>query len=95
MNYSEFLKNITKDRQAQPVNPLLEAVWHLKNNHWQKSHDIVENSNSEDAAWIHGLLHKQEGDEWNAGYWYSKAGINSPKVSLEVELEMIIEKLMG
>jgi hypothetical protein len=29
---------------------------------------------SKEAAWIHAYLHRKEGDEPNAVYWYSRAG---------------------
>jgi hypothetical protein len=26
------------------------------------------------GSWLHALLHVIEGDQWNADYWFSKAG---------------------
>ena len=31
------------------------------------------------GSWIHALLHVIEGDQWNADYWFSKAGKPSRK----------------
>lgn len=53
--------------------PLL-ALWHLAKDDWQKAHDVVEQDTSAEAAWVHAHLHRVEGDESNAGYWYDRAG---------------------
>lgn len=31
------------------------------------------------GSWIHALLHLIEGDQWNADYWFSRAGKASKK----------------
>lgn len=41
---------------------------------WSAAHDIVDGLNSSDAAWVHAYLHRKEGDQWNAEYWYGRAG---------------------
>jgi hypothetical protein len=42
---------------------------------WEAAHNIAqskEGTRSYDR--IHAYLHRVEGDTWNAGYWYRKAG---------------------
>jgi hypothetical protein len=42
---------------------------------WEASHKIVQAfEDDRDACWIHAVLHKIEGDESNARYWYRQAG---------------------
>ncbi len=43
------------------------------------------------GSWIHAYLHRKEGDEWNAGYWYRRAGKPFPKTTLEQELKELVE----
>jgi hypothetical protein len=43
---------------------------------WDKAHLIVQDIWSPDAAWIHAVLHKIEGDEGNSHYWYARAKKN-------------------
>ena len=52
---------------------------------WHEAHDIVENRTSKYARQIHAHLHRIEGDEWNARYWYNQAGVQPPNCSLEQE----------
>ncbi|MDF0596707.1 hypothetical protein [Psychromarinibacter halotolerans] len=46
----------------------------LSTGQWQAAHDIVEHEGDTTSAWIHALVHRIEGDDWNAGYWYRRAG---------------------
>jgi hypothetical protein len=40
---------------------------------WDKAHEIAQSYNDPIACWIHAVLHKIEGDEWNSRYWYARA----------------------
>lgn len=41
---------------------------------WQAAHAIVDPlEDDQTACWIHGCLHKIEGDETNARYWYRRS----------------------
>jgi hypothetical protein len=37
---------------------------------WHASHNIAQDYADDTANWIHAVLHKIEGDEWNSKYWY-------------------------
>lgn len=42
---------------------------------WQGAHALVDGiENDPTACWIHACLHKIEGDEANARYWYRRSG---------------------
>ena len=42
---------------------------------WAGVHDICQAHEGEPAFdWGHALCHRIEGDDWNAGYWYRRAG---------------------
>lgn len=54
---------------------LLRAIDLALANDWDAAHQLVqEYENDANAAWIHAVLHKIEGDLGNAGYWYRRAG---------------------
>ena len=54
---------------------------------------IVQDLNDPLSYNIHAYLHRQEGDHSNAGYWYHKAGVKMPDISLEREWEEIVSNL--
>ncbi|MBS1207670.1 MAG: hypothetical protein H6R19_68 [Proteobacteria bacterium] len=55
---------------------LRHAVKHARSGDWAKAHEMAQADDSMLGFWLHGILHIQEGDLANAGYWYAKAGRN-------------------
>jgi hypothetical protein len=51
---------------------LLKAVLAAQAGDWHTSHNIAQNYNDSTANWLHAVLHKIEGDEWNSKYWYAR-----------------------
>lgn len=43
---------------------------------WSEAHDLVQKDDSATAAWLHGILHLQEGDLEDAENWYLRADRN-------------------
>lgn len=70
---------------------LLLAVEAALNGEWDQSHKIAQDYSDATANWIHAVLHKIEGDEWNSKYWYARtAGKNYDDFSdATVELKAI------
>ncbi len=48
------------------------AVQAALNGDWDKSHKIAQDYSDTTANWLHAVLHKIEGDEWNSKYWYAR-----------------------
>ncbi|WP_457674290.1 hypothetical protein [Thiolapillus sp.] len=53
---------------------------------WDEAHELVQPFSDSLSCQIHAWLHRVEGDDWNADYWYRKAGIERPDNSLDEEL---------
>mgnify|MGYP003488119283 FL=1 len=51
---------------------LLLAVQAALEGDWDQSHKIAQDYSDPMANWIHAVLHKIEGDEWNSRYWYAR-----------------------
>jgi hypothetical protein len=42
---------------------------------WEAAHAIAQRHEGDAAAdWLHAVLHKMEGDDGNARYWYRRSG---------------------
>jgi hypothetical protein len=54
---------------------LAKAVSLALNQQWDAAHQIAQDYNTPLACWIHAVLHKIEGDEWNSRYWYAKTSV--------------------
>lgn len=53
---------------------LREVIANLKAGRWTEAHDLVQQVDSTAAAWLHGIVHIQEGDLEDAEHWYERAG---------------------
>lgn len=54
---------------------LLEAVELALTGDWQAAHQIAQEHEGDPVAnWIHAIVHRMEGDEGNARYWYRRCG---------------------
>jgi len=70
-------------------NVYLKALYYDADGDWSKAHDLVDGLAGESAAHIHAYLHRKEGDQWNAGYWYRRAGRPVFTGSLQEEWEAL------
>jgi hypothetical protein len=61
-------------KPLEGASPALTALWHAARGEWDKAHALVQAEETTAAAWVHAYLHRVEGDEGNAGYWYARAG---------------------
>ena len=52
---------------------LRQVLMHLHAGQWVDAHNLVQQDDSPLAAWLHGIVHIQEGDLEDAEYWYGKA----------------------
>lgn len=89
-DYQEFKDLLEEDAPSPEWSLQLRALWWDAKGNWHEAHNLVDGSNVEYAEWIHAYLHRKEGDEWNAGYWYRMAGKDFPKISLEEELRELV-----
>ena len=94
MTIDDFKKTLSASEPPRGINPLLQALWYDAKGDWSASHNIAQEIDTKDGSWVHGYLHRKEGDDGNAGYWYRKAGKEFPKVSLEEEWREIVKSLL-
>ena len=74
---------------------LLEAVDLALGGDWQAAHLIAQDHEGERLAnWIHAVVHRLEGDEANARYWYNRCGRGGMKEQpTDAELRQIRDEL--
>ncbi|MDP3836123.1 MAG: hypothetical protein Q8Q82_19375 [Hydrogenophaga sp.] len=77
----------------------MESLRHIvdlmRQGRWKEAHDLVQDDGSPLAAWLHGILHLQEGDLEDAEYWYGNANRHfRSRGTLEEELALFEAALM-
>jgi hypothetical protein len=90
----EFRDSLLRDEPPRDLNRALAALWWDAKGDWTRAHDSAQQDEGPAGAWVHGYLHRKEGDASNAGYWYQRAGKTPAQRSLEEEWLDITESLL-
>ena len=70
---------------------LITALNYILENRWDEAHEIAQSREGHpDFDRVHALLHRIEGDEFNARYWYSICKIPFPNISTEEETRALL-----
>ena len=94
MNLATFRESIARDEPPAGTGNALAALWYEARGQWDRAHELAQQAPDPDGAWVHAYLHRVEGDESNAGYWYRRAGKPHSKADLAAEWEEIAAVLL-
>ncbi len=50
------------------------GLWWDTKGDWKRAHESAQQDEGVEGALVHAYLHRKEGDESNAAYWYNRAG---------------------
>ncbi len=95
MSFADFLNSTAAGNSPPPgLSRALQALWHEARGEWDTAHARAQEAEGKDGAWVHAYLHRKEGDEGNAGYWYRRAGRPVAQGGLRAEWEEIVRELL-
>jgi hypothetical protein len=89
MTFEQYLQSLEKDHPPE-ISLYLDSLWYDKKGDWDKAHQIAQDLPDKNGSWIHAYLHREEGDKWNANYWYDISGRSMPSKPLEEEWEGLV-----
>jgi hypothetical protein len=95
MTFEEFRISLTRQSPPEGLAPLTAAMWWEAKSDWVRAHEIAQDVASPEGAWVHAYLHRKEGDEGNAGYWYRQARRPHSQLPLGAEWEAIVTALLA
>ena len=70
---------------AAGLSPAQAALWWTARGDWERAHEAAQSVSNPETDWVHAHLHRVEGDEENARYWYRRAARPAAGGSLEAE----------
>jgi hypothetical protein len=98
MSFAEFQQSVVA-AAAPPAEAglALQALWRDARGDWEQAHTCAQEDRGRDGAWVHAYLHRKEGDDANAGYWYARANRPVPAagVTLDAEWSAIAGELLA
>jgi hypothetical protein len=90
-DFNQFLETLSSENPLEEWPLALKALWFDAKGNWKASHDIAQDIDNNLGSWIHAYLHRKEGDEFNAGYWYRRANRPFSTITLDEELKQMVE----
>ena len=78
---------------ADGLTPAQAALWWTARGEWDRAHEAAQSVSNKDTDWVHAHLHRVEGDEENARYWYRRAARQEATGPLDAEWESIAAAL--
>ena len=95
MTYEEYTESLSQSTPPVDISKLLQALWYDAKGDWESAHNIAQSSEGTRAYdHLHAYLHRVEGDTFNAGYWYRRAGAQVFKGSLKEEWESLVKSML-
>jgi len=91
---AEFLASLNQAEPPAKLTVPLAALWWDAKGDWARAHGMVDSLESRDGMAVHAYLHRKEGVEWNAEYWYNRAGKKFHRPTLDAEWQALVEGLL-
>lgn len=95
MQPKEFRDSLAFDAPPSALPAPLAALWWDAKGDWARAHGLVDELETPEGMAVHAYLHRKEGVEWNAEYWYARAGKRFHRPELDAEWEALVEGLTG
>lgn len=94
MTLQEFKGTLNQSEPDRNWPVQLQALWFDANGDWKRAHDLIDHLIDRRSARVHAYLHRVEGDEWNARYWYGQAGEPEFTGGLQEEQLHLLERFI-
>jgi len=99
MNLTEFTAAVDAASSSASWPPewpeLLKSLAFDRAGDWETAHSIAQDDPSDLGSAVHAFLHREEGVEWNADYWYRRAGRPRFSGSLDEEWKALVLEILG
>lgn len=94
MSYDEFRETLAGEAAPKALPQTLEALWWDARGEWARAHALVDELETRGGMAVHAYLHRKEGSDSNAEYWYRRAGTEHRRATLEAEWEALVRSLL-
>ena len=94
MDIELFKTSVQEETPPDEFGVALQALWWDAKGDWHRAHKLAQSQKDEDGSWVHAYLHRVEGDESNADYWYRRAARDHSTAALDVEWREITVELL-
>ena len=90
----DFCQSLANAQPPSGLSLALAGLWWDSKGDWTRAHESAQQDEGKDGSWVHAYLHRKEGDQSNAAYWYSRAGKPVCREPLDAEWRNIVTALL-
>jgi hypothetical protein len=94
MTLEDFRRSLAETAPPVGLTPALFGLWWEKGD-WARAHEFAQQDEGPEGSWVHAYLHRKEGDQGNAAYWYRRAAKPVCREALDSEWLSITLALLG
>jgi hypothetical protein len=91
----QFRRSLAGEAPPEGLGTPLCALWWDAKGEWARAHELVDELETRDGMAVHAYLHRKEGAQSNADYWYERSGRDYHRESLADEWEVLVEGLLA
>lgn len=96
MKLTDFTASLDSRQPPKELILPLQALWWDAKGDWNKAHECAQADEQDPPnQWVHAYLHRKEGDQSNAEYWYRRCGRKPSKAGLDEEWRAIVKALLN
>ena len=95
MTLDEFRQSLSAKHPPDGVTNAQAGLWWDAKGDWTRAHESAQQDEGPDGSWVHAYLHRKEGDQSNAAYWYGRARKNFSRMTFEQEWMEIASALLA
>jgi hypothetical protein len=95
MTVDAFRQSLIDSDPPAGLTLALAGLWWDSKGDWQRAHESAQQDEGREGSWVHAYLHRKEGDQGNAAYWYDRAGKPVCREPLDAEWVGIVRELLG
>ena len=94
MDSEQFKASLANDSPDPTLPAPLAALWWDAKGDWARAHALVDELETRDGMAVHAYLHRKEGSDSNADYWYRRSGRDFHRPTLNAEWAALVEGLL-
>ena len=95
MILDDFRQSLNATEPPAGLSQALAGLWWDAKGDWKRAHESAQQDEGMEGSWVHAYLHRKEGDQDNAAYWYRRASKPVCREPLDAEWTKIVKNLLG
>jgi hypothetical protein len=89
-----FADSVEQPEPPAGISLALQALWWDAKGDWDRAHKCAQEREDSDGMRVHAYLHRKEGDQSNAEYWYRRASAEPSRLTLDQEWEELVRAFL-